>query len=157
MVSLVFTRSDTWLGKAIRLVTRSEVNHVAFFYYDLNFGRFMVLEAGKRGFNLAPAPPEHEIYWKFPLNLSEPQVFPKLTGWLNKGYDYPGLVGELWVQFMRFFHKKVSNPLASSKNLFCSEAATMFLQKIQYPGSEELDPSATSPADLFEFLQQSSK
>lgn len=75
------------------------------------------------------------------------------SNWLGTAYDYLGLFGEAFVQFARWFKRKVKNPLASSTKMVCSEAVTLMLQGINYPGADALIPESTSPEDLLIFLQ----
>jgi len=77
----------------------------------------------------------------------------ELVGHLGTGYDVPGLFGEGWRIIMReWFKRKVANPLASSKQMWCSEAVAFAIQKCSYPNMKPDDWQRCTPADVDDLL-----
>lgn len=156
MFVVLFTRGNGWLGKVIRFFTKSKFNHVAFTYYDENFGQDMVVEAITSGFHVRPLSKllsDSTIVHRVTL-ANHYKPLPILAKWLDKRYDFGGLIGEAFVKIAQLFKRRIKNPLASSSALFCSESAVKLLQELGYPGAETLVAETTDPQMLYDFLQK---
>ena len=151
-----FSTSRAWYSRIIRYLTGAKVSHTFLLLRGALLGEDMVLEASMLGFTLrtfsAFKTAGNQI-----VSLRTPKV--PLDGatlyalqWLDKFYDYTGLLGMGWVELGKHFKRQWSNPLHTPNALFCSESVAKILQLASYPGAEYLSPESTSPADLLEFL-----
>jgi hypothetical protein len=146
------------LSAVIRFFTGSKVSHAWLLLEDTYFGLPLVLEATTEGFRLIP-------YAKFQAKTTVIEVvdldptYPVDSGvkqaaqWLGDSYDFGGLLGSAFVLVGRWLKRKWKNPSASSKAMFCSEAVVRVLQASSYPGADQLDPEATTPQDLLDYLR----
>lgn len=153
-ISIGFSRSRHIGSKIIRFFTRSPVSHTFLIVHGSFLGMDMILEAVPGGFHLVTLEAfdkKYEIVYTVPINDVEDTDIRKSTKWLGRNYDYLGVVGTLVVLAGRLFNKKWRNPI-NTKAVFCSEALALLLQLSKYPGAETLDPSATTPIDLYKFL-----
>lgn len=150
------TRTKSIFSRLIRWFTGSSVSHAWLVYDDAFFGEDMVIEATEVGFRLIPL-----ANFKAEGNDVVAVVEPKspldvglraARTWIGESYDFGGLLGASVVILGRWLKRKWRNPLDSPRSMFCSEAVVMVLQASSYPGAEKLDPSATTPQDLLNFL-----
>lgn len=151
------TSKTSWISRIIRWFTRSTVSHCFIVYWDDEWKRDMVMESegGLGGcvrivkFNPDSAnivkliAPKHDI--EVGMN--------KMVDRLGEIYDYGGLFGMAWVEIGRWLKKKWSNPLHSSKAMFCSELVAQVLLDSNYPGASQFVPSETDPEMLLRFFQ----
>lgn len=144
----------SWL---VRTVTGSKVSHAFFVYDDVDFGMQMVMEAHELGFRLTPF--EHfkkknKLVALFtpvkPIDIGLKFVAQRYLGTM---YDYGGLIGETVVMLGRWLKRKWKNPLRGSKNVFCSEAVCIAMQKS--PGYEDFqeDPDSVDPQTLMLYFE----
>ncbi len=149
-----FSTSNAWYSTLIRKVTKAKCSH-AFLIMSV-LGQDLVFEEGVTGYSTRTL----ENMEKSGSTIVQ-VVVPKVDltvgmTWslarLGQRYDYAGLFGMAWVMFWRALKKKVHNPLASNKAMFCSEEVTRVLQESGFPGSEKLDPPTTDPESLRLFL-----
>jgi len=154
-VKVGFSTSRKLLSRLIRLVTKSKASHTWLLVTDSFLGVDMVLQATMGGFQMVSFDAfqkKHKIITIVDLAHPMDMGVKEAAQWLGFRYDYLGLLGELFVEFGRWFKRKLKNPLNDPKAMFCSEAVVRVLQASSYPGSETLDASATSPQDLLDFL-----
>lgn len=156
MIAVGFSTSKSnpisWL---IRKLTGSKVSHTWLAIDDPLFGR-VVLEASELGYRLYP-------FARFEqsntiIALIEPPACDMVKGvqavadLLGTAYDVEGLFGMLVVVVGRWFHRKVRNPLRSSKTLFCSEAVARVLLAAGFPPAAGLNPESATPQDILDLL-----
>lgn len=143
------------ISRIIRWFSKSQTSHAWLLLEGSFLGMDMVLQATEGGFQLTP----YETFksGNDVVCLIEP-VCPldegvrKAADWLGGNYDYFGLIGSAVVLIGRWFKRKWKNPLNAPHAMFCSEAVVYVLQAANYPGAAALDPSATTPQDLMDFL-----
>jgi len=155
VVKVGFSTSKRLLSRLIRFLTKGKASHTWLYIEDSFLGVDMVLQADTGGFHLgtfAAFERKHHIVQVIRLEHSVEKGLVAATQWLGASYDYTGLFGSAAVLIGRWLKRKWKNPLNSSKAMFCSEAVVRILQLSDYPGSELLDPSATTPQDLLVFL-----
>lgn len=158
-LSISFSKSRHIGSKIIRFFTRSPVSHTFLIVHGSFLGMDMILEAVPGGFHLITLEAfakKHEIVYTVPIPGIDGDAIRKATKWLGRNYDYLGVVGTLVVLAGRLINKKWRNPI-NTKAVFCSEALALLLQLSKYPGAETLDPSATTPIDLYKFLNAKKK
>jgi len=147
------TRNDNPLSKLIRWLTGSKCSHTWLLVDDPS-GQ-MVLQAEQTfvatpweqfnsGGNIIVALVDSAV----PLDKGIADA----KTWLGEKYDVEGLIGMFLVLVGRWFRVKLRNPLQNSKQLFCSEAVAKVLKESGYPGTENMDPSSTSPQDLYDLV-----
>lgn len=158
MISAGFSTTNLPISRLIRFFTKSKVSH-CFVILDLPEldEQPMVLEAAFEGIRLVPL----ETFKKKNIiveTVSLPQVtlsmLKPMFKQLGSSYDFGGLLGSTFVQIGHWIKKKWKNPFNSSHALFCSEATVVILQDSNYPNSQSLVPSETSPQDLLNFLHK---
>lgn len=156
MIYIGFSSSNDWLSKLIRVFTRGKVSHAFLAYDDPVIGCKMVMEAQWDGFHLkklskSPSSSGEMILIQPKHDISQ---LPKIcSDWLGDPYDYSGFLGAIPVMISRFYNKKSKNMISDAKAKFCSEAISLGLQKINYPGSDKLIPDQTTPQDLLAFFE----
>lgn len=144
----------SWL---VRKFTKATVSHAFFVYHDNDLDMPMVMEAHELGFRLTPY--HHFKKYNVIVGLYEPvkPIDPGITfvakRYLGTMYDYGGLVGQVVVQLGRWFKRKWKNPLRGSKNVFCSEAVCIAMQRS--PGYENFveDPDSVDPMTLMKYFE----
>lgn len=153
-----FSRPKAWFEPfswLIRLVTWAPMSHAYIRYYNSYAQRWIVYQAsglkvnfiGENAFNSA-----ENIIAEFSLPISDAAQQKLVQGaidTLGSPYGIWQVVGFLWIILMRKFGKTVSNPLYSASSFFCSELTSDDLEELGLSG---LDPSATSPIDLYNFM-----
>lgn len=157
-IRIGFSTSNAWYSRVIRSVTKAKCSHA--FLVMTVLGQDLVFEEGVFGYSTRTLAN---------LEKSGSQIVqiitPKISletgmAWslsvLGQRYDYEGLFGMAWVMFWRAFKKKVHNPLASHKAMFCSESVTRVLQASKYPGADALDAPTVDPEELRLFLLEAS-
>jgi hypothetical protein len=156
-----FSTTKAWLSRLIRWFTDASVSHAWILYFDLDFGREMVLEATLEGVRIIPYEvfQQHNTIIKVCIpSHSLKQGFAKVGETLGAAYDFGGLFGMLWVLFGRWCKKKLKNPWNRTQAMFCSEFVAQVLRWSYYPGTEYWTPAEMSPQDLYAFfLRQEAK
>lgn len=155
-VSIGFSTSDWWVSRAIRYVTRAEVSHTFFLLQENGPVGDLVLEAEWCGWKLSTPNAltrgtTRVVKYVVPAVDLTSAVSDSLL-WLDEKYNYPGLLGMLWVCLGRILGKRWRNPLRNHNSMFCSEAAVYVLQGAGYPGAAALDPQSVDPQALLDFL-----
>lgn len=139
----------------IRKLTRSQVSHVFFLYWDHDWQMDMVLEAADSGFRVVPF--DRFQTSNVVVKVMEPAVDIEdglrwvARAYLGTVYDWGGLAGMLLVLL-----GWARNPLHSRKAVFCSKAVVhAFQHSVGYPGAPQLVASKTSPRKLLRFMEAS--
>jgi hypothetical protein len=159
LIGIFFSKDDSIIGKTIRLVTRSKVNHTGIIYYDGVLDHYMVMHADNLGFNIIPL--KRFIHKNTIIAFYAPKTnndtknmryaLTYVSSCLGAEYDYPAVLGFLFViTIRRWFHIKMLNPLRDSSKMFCSEAVANLLKKMDIGFNK--DPETTSPEDLLKIL-----
>src|SRR5512138_3812095 len=91
-----FSTTDGILSRLIRFGTRSPVSHAFLVYFDVDFGREMVMEAVGAGFRIVPldkfAKHNRVVAIVTPRHPID-EGLKAAVDWLGEGYDTSGLVG----------------------------------------------------------------
>jgi hypothetical protein len=67
-------------------------------------------------------------------------------------YGVGQIIGFAPVLFMRIFGKRIKNPFYSGSSYVCSELVSDILIEIDKEGAGNLDPSAMTPKDVYDFM-----
>lgn len=145
----------SWL---VRKLTGSAASHAFFIFYDHDWEADWMMEAHELGFrdqSLERFEKKNEIVATFipKVSIAVGLKYVAKT-YIGTAYDYGGLFGTAPILFWRWLKKKIHNPLHSPKNVFCSEAVVIALQKSNYPGAEKLVAQDTTPQDLLNFFKE---
>jgi len=145
------------LSPILRRVMGTPYSHIWILLDDALFDVDMVLGTETHGFQLIP----YERFLKtnnvvmvydpdpsYHLDVGLRAVAPLI----GEPYDKVGLIGMAWVMLGRWLKRKVRNPLASSKALFCSESVALVLAKSAVPEAAMLVPELATPADVVAVL-----
>jgi hypothetical protein len=145
------------LSPLLRRIMGTPYSHIWLLLDDALFDVDMVLGTEREGFVLVP----YErflrknnvimIYAPHPdyqLDVGLRAVAPLI----GAPYDKVGLIGMAWVMFCSWFKRKVRNPLASSKAMFCSESVAFVLSKSAVPEASMLIPERATPKDVVRVL-----
>lgn len=142
--------SNSWYGKVIRWITRSNVNHAFVAYYSDVHGGWQALQTDKRG--LVEVPVESLHYYV--MDCYELPVLDLLTGLpkcrnlIGDAYDILGIFGFLLkIIVWRLIGRHLLKPLHRKGELFCSEFVVGYLQRVDdmYSWAMSLDPSSVAP------------
>jgi hypothetical protein len=144
----------SWL---VRKLTGSRASHAFFVYHDQDFDMLMVLEAHEFGFRLIPfdsfKKKNHLVGLFTPKISIEPGLKYVAQRYLGTMYDYGGLIGGAVVMLGRWFKRKWRNPFRGSKNIFCSEAVYLAMQKSPGYESYKEDPDSVDPQTLLKYFE----
>jgi hypothetical protein len=145
------------LSPLIRWVMGTPYSHIWILLDDALFDEDMVLGAENEGFTLFP-------YERFLLTNNVVKIYDPHPDYhlevglrqavtlIGEPYDKLGLLGMAWVMLGRWLKRKVRNPLASKKALFCSESVAMVLVKSAVPEAAMLIPERATPEDVVAVL-----
>lgn len=139
----------------IRFLTNSKASHVCLLYYDLNFKDWMIIEAAEYGFGLVQLDKFCEKNRVITILVPKYDLAPgvrHISKWFSTGYDYSGLFGMSLVLFGRLIKRRIKNIFQQKRKRFCSESIVQLLQAMDYPKSEILNASETTPDDLERFF-----
>lgn len=158
-----FSTTNALSSRLIRFFTRSKVSHTWFSFRDETLDKTLVMHATRIGYNV-------ETWKKFTSHNTLVAMFgcdydlrpglQKVANWLGTKYDFEGILGFLWVLFLRWFNIKRKNPFRDTKRLFCSEAVIVGLkatEALEIPRVQKLDPETTDPEDLLELCASEDK
>lgn len=155
MFKLVYTASDTFLGRAIRKITKSPVSHCMFQYYSELWGGDWVAQATFPTVSKTPAErSKHRVVHEFECLFD---VKPGLHGIRNefgKWYDFRLLFGLGILYFLwEIFKIKMRRPFGNTSGDLCSELFAKFYKASKLHGSKEIVPSKFTPLDSLRYNQ----
>lgn len=128
-VRIVFTASNSLIGRVIRWATNGRVSHVFIQYPDPLWGGEWAAEATVGGVRMVPAEKaRHSIVAEYECLFDSAKALQSIRSHVGDRYDYAGLLYFGWAILMwRIFRKKVRRPFRSASEEFCSEFAALFL------------------------------
>ena len=156
-MKLVFTASNTWVGRAIRWFTNSPTSHVMIGFNCPMLRADVTVDADIRGVALMPAyKTRNNVVAEFSCPEHVRQVLPSVTRYLGERYDFAGLVWAVWPAVLwRWLRVKVKHPLRHTKEVKCSELVSTLFKEAKLPGTAEWDPEMVSPGDLLKYCSLS--
>ena len=126
-------------------------------FMDLDF----VLETGPHGLAFVPYDDfikKHDVKHiqdPDPSYKLEVGVRALLDKYLDTPYNALALFGMTWVVALgRWFKRKVKNPLASNRGMFCSESVAFVLVNSAVPESALLVPASATPKDVVDVVER---
>jgi hypothetical protein len=160
MITIGFsTDPKSWISRLIRWFTKSKYSHAFLLIPDEPILGPCVMQADSGGVEITSF-----SRFDFVKNPLLKEVKPQMdlgpavracADLLNNEYDFPGLLGMVWVEmWWRFFKKKMRNPLHDRGAFFCSAFVVKVLQTANWPGASELVPEDTDAEMLADFLDE---
>ena len=145
------------LSPLLRRIMGTPYSHIWLLLDDALFDVDMVLGTETHGFQLIPY--ERFLRQNNVVMVYDPDPSYRLdiglravAPLIGEPYDKVGLIGMAWVMLGRWLKRKVHNPFASSKALFCSESVAMVLVRSDVPEAAMLIPERVTPADVVSVL-----
>lgn len=153
MIKIVFTASNTWIGRLIRWFTRSKVSHVMLEYTSELWGGQWIAEATATGVRKVPARrARHDVVAEFECLFDADKAIKEIGKYVGLPYDYVGLIVFAWaVISWRYLKTKIRKPLNNTKGQFCSEFITHFFKAAQLVKTQKWDPELSKPGRLFNY------
>lgn len=153
-----FSTSKKLISRLIRWFSDSVVSHAWLLYFDVDFGKDMVLESTLEGVRIIPfeAFKKHNIVkdeWLFQPRVDLALGFQKAGEELGSKYDFRGLFGMALVVVGRWLKKRWKNPWQNPRSMFCSEFVASILKWSHCPGTDYWDVSTITPDDLLDFFR----
>ena len=151
MIDIVFTASNTFVGRAIRWLTKGTVSHAALDYHNNMFGTSWTMEATGRGAWTIPTINAHNnVTRRFRCRFDTISALQQLTVVLSAPYDYEGVfflgIIKLW---WKLFRRKMKKFWHRTSTMFCSELVATFLQNAGFCGSWDVE--LVDPQMLLDF------
>jgi len=157
MIRIVFTASDTWIGRTIRRLTKGRVSHVFFQHPSVTWGGEWATEATWPMVLQRPAEKaRHSIYKEFECLFDIEACFQANRNEIGRWYAFEGIaIFGLWLLLWRVFKHKIRHPFHSTKGDFCSElAAKIFRSSKRLPELSTFDPDYTDPEKVLGYCEK---
>lgn len=145
----------SWL---IRAVTGSKFSHAYIRFYEEEYDRWVIFQASGLKVNFigqAMFDSKETIFEEFVVPVSDLTKKIAVQGAIDKcgsPYGVGQIIGFGAVLFMRLFGKSIKNPFYSGSSYVCSELVADVLIEIDKEDAGNLDPSAMTPKDDYEFM-----
>jgi hypothetical protein len=159
IVSIGFCSKDTLLGRIVRYLTNSPINHVFLTFESTEWGGEWVAQADQEGVRLLPikrALKGAEYVEQYECLMSLSSGMKEMAKYVGCKYDWKGVIWgifclAMWKLFMVKFFKRHH----SLSRMFCSEFVAEILKQSQVPETERWDTSLISPGDIRAFVLMS--
>jgi len=143
-------------ARAIRFLTKSDVNHAFIAYKSDDWGGWWAVQIDERGVVKIPVEQiKHKYIECYDMGMSLKPAFKMDRSLYGERYDWLGILGFLFkLVVWRSLGKVIGNPLHRKGELFCSEYVTAFLQLVpgMYDSINALKPSQVAPGGSPRFL-----
>jgi len=155
-VLVCLTAGEEFYSRAIRKLTKSNVNHAFIAYTSKEWGGWWAVQTDERGVVKIPAEKVECQYIEcYDMGIPMEMAMSRTRMLYGESYDWEGIGGFL-IKLLawRLFQRKIVNPLHKDGELFCSEYVTTFLQCVDgmYPEIMDLNPSSVAPGGAPEYL-----
>jgi hypothetical protein len=157
MIRIVFTASNSLLGRIIRKLTKGRVSHVFFQHPSETWGGEWATQATWPMVMQGPAEcARHGVVKEFECQFDVVNCFKANRAEVGKWYAFEGLVIFGWFLLIwRVFRHKIRHPFHSAKGDFCSELAVkIFRSSKSLLDLDKLDPDYTDPEMLLKYCEQ---
>jgi hypothetical protein len=154
MISIVFTASNTLLGKAIRWLSVGRVSHAMIQYESDTWGGDWIAEATLQGVRLVPAEKaRHNVVAEYRCTFNALLALRSLRPEIGLGYDFVGLLYFGWVLLAkRWLHRKVRRMVDGPGDI-CSELVAKFMRYADLPESP-WPAERVTPEQLLEYCEK---
>jgi len=159
IVSIGFSSKDTLLGKVVRYLTSSPINHVFLVYESAEWGGEWVAQANQDGVHKIPierALKSSQYVEQYECLKSLSSGMREMAKYIGCKYDWKGVVwGIFCLAVLKFLGIKISKRHHSFSRMFCSEFIAEILKRAQVPETGSWETSLISPSDLRMFVMTS--
>jgi len=159
VVAIGFCSKDTLLGKIVRYLTSSPINHVFLVYESAEWGGEWVAQANEYGVHKIPiarALKDAEYVEQYECLTGLSSGMKAMAKYVGCKYDWKGVVwGIFCLAVLKFLGIKILKRHHSFSRMFCSEFVAGILQKAQVPETGSWETSLISPSDLRMFVMTS--
>jgi hypothetical protein len=157
-ILVALSASDNLVGRIIRALTGSSVNHAFILYESDLWGGWWAAQIDERGVRKLPAKvvlPTYEKVYLYRYMGKSLAVGLKacryMVGWK---YDWLGILGFICkLVVWRLIGRRIFNPLHGRNREFCSEFVSNVLKKTPVPSFENQDPASLSPGDVLSIIK----
>jgi hypothetical protein len=158
-VSVIFTASNSLVGKIIRWITRGKSSHAMLQYFSAMWGIDWVIEASLPGVIQIPAKKaRHNIVAEYLCLFDANAPLKAMADYVGEMYDFEGIFILGWILLMkRWFGKKIRHPLSGPKSQFCSELVARFFQAAKLDGADKWNPEMITPEFLMEYCDKNTR
>jgi len=155
-ILVVVSASDTFLGRVIRWLTSSPVNHTFLVYESYLWGGWWAAQIGSDGVKKIPA--NHALskyvmteFYEYRGNIA--RGLHACRAMVGEKYDFMGILGFLLkIVVWRLTGKRIKNPLHGKHEEFCSEFVASVLKAARVDHFVNCDPASVSPEDVRNWL-----
>lgn len=150
-----FSTTDVWLSKIIRAGTGSKYSHCWIRHGSAVWGGTWITHADwpvLRQWPWRAATTQWTVKQLYRPTWDVRPALASVRADFEEGYDVPGLLGMVFVELAwKWFRRRVKNPFASPKAVFCSEFVADIFRAAKLPGTEHWDTEALAPEDVADF------
>ena len=150
MVRIVFTASNTTMGKMIRWVTNGKCSHTFIQLPLPPFHGDFAIQAAFPKVEIVPiSRARYNIVGEYACGFECDKGFEEIQYLIGEWYDFRGLAlfGSIKVLW-KLFKKKVKAPWQNAKAQFCSELVARFFMECKLPNTRDWIPERITPEDL---------
>lgn len=155
-IYVVCAASDNLVGRLIRKLTRSSVNHTFLLYESRMWGGWWAAQIGPDGVKKLPAGPVMQKYYLTECYEYAGNLGPGLTAcraMVGQRYDYWGVLGYLLrLVAKRVVDRDIRNPWNVQNEEFCSEFVAHVLKAARVDHFRDCDPASLSPGEVRGYL-----
>jgi len=151
-ILLGFSTTGVWLSRLIRWATRAKYSHCWVRHGSEVWGGLWVTQADWPVVRTWPWRAASRSWTVKKLYRPRFDIHPALARVrrdFEDPYDIAGLFGMVLVTIMlKWFKRRIKNPLASPSGVFCSEFVAKILVEAKLPGTEHWDPQGMTPKQV---------
>jgi hypothetical protein len=156
-ILVVVSASDTAIGRAIRRITASPVNHAFILYESRLWGGWWAAQIGPKGVEKLAASKVRKECSTVECYEYRGDLSPGLVACRNmvgEAYDFLGVAGFLVkLAAWRVARRKIKNPWHLQNAEFCSEFVSRILKAAAVDGFADCDPPSMAPGDVRDLVQ----
>lgn len=150
-----FSRTNTFLSKAIRWFTNSPISHTYIRLDDEFLGNPLIIHADLPGVVIVHASlfdKNNDVFCEYEIeNESLDRALKKNLSLLGKKYNYWHLLDWAWfITFKRWVQKKIENPTEDPKKIICVD---FVLRVLNCAKLTHLEIGSMTPKNLMEWIE----
>lgn len=155
-IYLGFSTTNIWLSRLIRAATGSKYSHCWVRHGSAVWGGTWVTHADwpvVRQWPWKAATAKWTVKQMYRPTFDIRPALAAVRSDFEARFDVPGLFGMVFVELgLKWFKRRIHNPLASPKAMFCSEFLAHILKAAALPGTADWDPRSLSPEDVADYV-----
>jgi hypothetical protein len=155
-IYLGFSTTNIWLSRLIRAATGSKYSHCWVRHGSAVWGGTWVTHADwpvVRQWPWRSASAKWTVQQLYAPRFDIRPALAAVRKDFEARYDIPGLFGMVFVELgLKWFKRRLKNPLASPTAVFCSEFIAEILIAARLPGTEGWDARSMAPEDVADYV-----